>query len=65
MPNIKKCPIPAGPYGQAGARTLMIGIRTMSYYNPTTKQVEVMSRPSITSGTNGAKKFRFGPSKLV
>lgn len=49
----------------AGRTQMMIGANTITVWNPTTKQFETMSRPTITSGTNGGKVFTFGQSKLI
>lgn len=66
----KVCPIPRGPLPQgpwlvAGYTQMMLGTRVNKTWNPTTKQFEWMTRPGITQGTNGEKRFVFGPSKLI
>jgi len=73
----KVCPIPAdarasqqmpqAPSGISliGGTQMMLGIRVNKTWNATTKQFEWMSRPGITQGNNGEKRFIFGPSKLL
>ena len=71
----KNCPIPANARSKApaiqdgpwtvGSTQMMLGNRQARYWNPTTKQFEYMTRPGISEGTNGGKRFIFGPSKLI
>lgn len=49
----------------AGYTQMMLGARVNKTWNPTTRQWEFMSRPALTEGTNGGKRFAFGPSKLI
>jgi len=65
----KVCPLPQniqqGPWLVAGYTQMMLGTRVNKTWNATTKQFEWMTRPGITQGTNGEKRFVFGPSKLI
>lgn len=67
MPN-KECPvgnIAEGPWLAAGRTQMMLGVRVMKTWNPTTKQFETMVRPGIAYSATGNKWFRFSPSKLI
>jgi hypothetical protein len=66
----KPCPslarqIPEGPWLAAGRTQMMLGVRVMKTWNPTTKEFETMVRPGISKGTNGEKVFRFRPDQLI
>jgi hypothetical protein len=65
----KQCPInnarDQGVSLVAGRTQMMLGVNQITTWNQTTKRFEPMARFALTSGTNGGKIFRFGPSKLI
>lgn len=44
---------------------LIVGSRSMTIYNPTTKQFEILTRQAIAQGPTAEKKFYFKPWQLV
>jgi hypothetical protein len=64
-PAPKQCPSVGQGVTLAGGTKMMLGVRVNRTWNHTTKQWEFMSRPAISEGTNGGKRFAFGPSKLI
>ena len=64
-PAPKQCPqVGQGVTLVAGYTQMMLGARVNKTWNHTTKKWEFMSRPVITEGTNGGKRFKGGPAAL-
>jgi len=64
-PAPKACPQVGQGVTLMGGTKMMLGARVNKTWNPTTRQWEFMSRPAISEGTNGGKRFFGGPSKLI
>ena len=57
------CPVPANAL--ACGTKLIIGSRTITTWNATTKRFESMTRQAIAEGPTANKRFSFHPWQLV